>query len=205
MFPCVREYFVTEDLDLERRLALVRARARSAGWRIVAQRRERGATVELERGPFTATYALEPDNAVVCRRTPRCLTGTTLTVYAPPAALPAPSAAERASWSAEKRAFVADANAVCTRMRARMADPDAAGAALSQGAGELAALEPPSGEQNEVDALLRPLRRLAEAARALTDGKGEDGLPALIAVGEFAKRFNEAASRYGLGACARLG
>lgn len=90
-------------------------------------------------------------------------------------------------------------------MQERMRDPAAIATALDEGVAELSALTPPSGEEREVELILRPLRNLARAAEALTDDKGEDALPAAVAVAEFAKRFNEAASRYGLASCARLG
>jgi hypothetical protein len=205
VFPCVREYFVMEDIDLDERLALVRRQARSAGWRIVAERREHGVTVEIDRGEYGGTYMLEADDPLLCETAPRCLSGTMLTVYAPPTPLPAPSVAERDSWSAEKKAFVADANAVCAEMQTRMTDPDKISSALADGLEALSTLEPPSGEQKDVDAILRPLRKLVRGADALTDDEGEDVLPAAVAVGAFAKRFNEAASRYGLDACATVG
>jgi hypothetical protein len=128
-----------------------------------------------------------------------------LTVAGPPTPLPAPSEAERASWSAEKKTFIEDANAVCTEMQAHMTEPDTLSPALTKGLRKLSALEPPVGEEDDAHRVLRPLRNLARAADALTDTTGEDALPAAVGVGLFAKRFNEAASRYGLEACATLG
>jgi hypothetical protein len=204
-FPCVRVYFVTEDINLEERLALVRAQARSAGWRLLSERREQGVILEIERGVYRGTYMLEPDDSLLCASAPRCITGTMLTVAGPPAALPAPSAAERHGWSAEKKSFVVQANAVCAEMLARMSDQEAVSAALADGLGKLSALQAPSGEEHSVDAILRSLRNAARAAAALDDEEGEDALPAAVALAEFAKRFNRAAGRYGLGTCARLG
>ena len=88
---------------------------------------------------------------------------------------------------------------------ARMSDQDAIPAALADGLAQLSALQAPSSEADEVDAILQPLRKLARAAAALSDKKGEDVLPAAVALGEFTKRFDEAASRYGLDGCAKLG
>jgi hypothetical protein len=200
VFPCVRVYFVTEDISLEERLAIVRRQADAAGWDIISEQREGGATVGIQR-----TYMLESDDALLCASAPRCITGTMLTVLGPPAPLPTPSAAERQHWSAEKKGFVDDANAVCAAMQARMIDPERIAAALAEGLRELSALGAPSGELKEVDAVLRPLGNLARAAEALSDDEGEDALPAAVAVGEFTKRFTRAASRYGLDTCATLG
>ena len=205
VFPCVRVYFVTEDISLEERLAIVRRQADAAGWDLISEQRKGSATVKIERGAYQGTYMLESDDALLCASTPRCITGTMLTVVGPPAPLPTPSAAERLAWSAEKKLFVADANALCAATQARMSDPENIAAALAEGLRELSALEAPSGEQKEVDAVLRPLRNLARAAEALSDDEGEDALPAAVAVGEFAKRFTRAASRYGLDTCATLG
>jgi hypothetical protein len=206
-YPCVREYFVVEDIDLEERLALVRRQARSAGWRIVSEKRESngGVTIEIERGEYGGVYELEADDPLMCETAARCLSGTMLTVYAPPAPLPAPSEAERASWSPEKRAFVEDANVVCAETEARMRAPDDVAPVLADGLERLSALEPPSGEEKRVERILRPLRIVVKAAEALRDEDEENALPAAVALGEFIKRFNEAASRFGLDVCAKLG
>jgi hypothetical protein len=129
-----------------------------------------------------------------------------LTVVGPPAPLPAPSAEERASWSTEKSAFVKSGNAACARVRAHMKGPDDVFSALSEGLRDLSALKPPEGEEQRVNRVLRPLRNLVRAADALNNDEiGEDALPAAVAVGLFARRFNEEASRYGLDKCAKLG
>ena len=205
VFPCVRAYFVTEGLDLDARLALVRRQARSAGWRIVSEQRDPGVIVEVQRGVHFGSYVLEREGLLPCKETARCIAGTMLTVAAPPTPLPEPSDAERASWSAEKNAFVEGANAICAKMQRRMIEPEEVAPALSDGLKELSALKPPAGEEDEIHRILRPLRNLARAADALTDDKGEDALPAAVGVGLFARRFNEAASRYGLDTCAALG
>jgi hypothetical protein len=162
--------------ESDQRLAIVRRQADAAGWDIISEQREGSATVKIERGAYQGTYMLESDDALLCASAPRCITGTMLTVLGPPAPLPTPSAAERQDWSAEKKGFVADANATCGQCR----------------------------KQKEVDPVLRPLRNLARAAEALSDDEGEDATPAAVAVGEFAKRFTRAASRYGLDTCATL-
>lgn len=204
VFPCVRAYFVIEGIDLDARLALVRRQARSAGWEVVSEGSDRS-VVEVRRDAYFASYLLERNGLLPCEAGSRCIAGTMLTVAAPPTPLPEPSEAERASWSAERNAFVEDANAICAEMQRRMTEPEEITSTLSDGLKELSALKAPAGEENEVDRILRPLRNLARAADALTDDKGEDALPAAVGVGLFARRFNEAASRYGLDTCATLG
>lgn len=158
----------------------------------------------VERGEYGGSYVLEAGDSLMCE-TARCLSGTMLTIDAPPSRLPAPSEAVRGSWSAEKRTFVEDANAICAETEAGMREPDDIASALGDGLEKLSALEPPSGEEKRVERILRPLRILVRAAQALTDDEGEDALPVAVAAGAFAKRFNEAASRYGLDVCATLG
>lgn len=205
VFPCVRLYFVTEDIDLDERLALIRRQAESAGWRIVSERREGSAILEIERGTYRGSYVLEGEDPLLCDAAARCLSGTMLTIAGPPTPLPAPSAAERAGWSVEKKAFIRNGNAACAEMQARISDTNDISSALADGLTKLSSLQAPAGEEKAVDRILRNLRNLARAADALTDDEGEDALPAAVGVGEFAKRFNAAASRYGLQVCARLG
>ena len=206
VFPCVRAYFVVEDLSLEERVALIREQARAAGWTIVSEQRDPGVIIEIAREPLQATYMVEAGDPLLCKAAPRCVSGTMLTVFGPTAPLPAPSEAERALWSAARTRFVRDANSVCAEMLARTSErPEAFVEALAVGMEQLAALKAPAGDERKVEEVLRPLRVLVRAARALTDDRGEDALPAAVAVGEFAKRFNRAASRYGLDRCAAVG
>jgi hypothetical protein len=206
VFLCVGAYFVIEDLDLRERVALIRQQARSAGWRIVSERRDTGVTIEIAHAPFVATYMVEGDDPLLCEAAARCLAGTMLTVFGPPTPLPAPSEAEQAAWSTEKREYLRDANAVCKKMLTRLAaQPDAFPETVVSASKELAALDPPAGEERRVAQLLRPLTNLVRAARALSDDRGEDALRAAVAVGEFAKRFNRAAAGYGLDQCATVG
>jgi hypothetical protein len=90
---------------------------------------------------------------------------------------------------------------VCSRTLGRLADPDDIPRVVADAAKQLSALEPPPGEEERVRSFLRPLRNLARSARALSDEAGEDVLPAVVGVGEFSKRFNEAVSLYGLDEC----
>jgi hypothetical protein len=97
---------------------------------------------------------------------------------------------------------VRHANAVCAGTLRGLVDPDDLAPVLDRLADRLAALEPPPGDEQEVQRFLRPLRNLVMAARALQDEDGEDALPAVVGVGEFTKRFVAAASAYGLTDCA---
>ena len=209
VFPCIRTYFVIERLNLDQRLELLRAQARSAGWKIVSERRDGGVTVELARDSFRAAYVVEEDvrgDPILCEATSLCLAGTMLSVGGPPAPLPGPSAAERARWTVEKTTFVRKANAICSEMLADAGRrPEALVEVFGNGYQRLAALDAPVGEEDDVERVLRPLRILVRAARALTDEEGEDALPAAVAVGEFARRFDRAAAQYGLQACAAVG
>jgi hypothetical protein len=196
-FPCTHVFFALEEgRGLEPRVRSLRALAESNGWRIDGVERFRtGAYLDLVQEPFQARYTIGSG-----------LTGpevsdVQLAVYGPPTKLARPSPAQRDGWSNEKRQYVQAANAVCSRTLGRLSDPDDLAPVLAEAAKELSALEPPPGEEAEVQSVLRPLRTLAKAARALADEEGEDALPAAVGVGEFGKRFIEAASRYGLDKC----
>jgi hypothetical protein len=209
VFPCVREYFVIERLNLNQRVELLRALARSEGWTIVSERRDGGVIIELARDSLRATYMVEEDvraDPIVCERTSLCLGGTMLSVGGPPVPLPGPSEVERARWTVEKATFVREADAICSEMLADAGRrPEALVEAFGNGHSKLAALDTPDGEEDDVERVLQPLRNLVRAARALTDEEGEDALPAAVAVGEFARLFNRAAAQYGLQACAAVG
>jgi hypothetical protein len=91
-------------------------------------------TIEIGREPFVATYMVEGDDPLLCEAASRCAAGTMLTVFGPPTPLRAPSDAERALWSAEKKTYMRDANAVCATMLAQAARrPDAFAEALDNG------------------------------------------------------------------------
>jgi hypothetical protein len=65
----------------------------------------------------------------------------------------------------------------------------------------LATLPPPKSEQEKVETFLRPLHDAVQAAQAADQAKGEDVLPAAVAIGQYATRFNRATARYGLDKC----
>lgn len=196
-YPCVNAFFLLEErATLDRRLAALRRLAASAGWRVDAvDRTAGGAHLDLVRRDLHARYTLGRDllgpGAMV-----------QLTVFGPATRLPRPTNEQRASWSDARRAYVRRANAVCRRATTKLASPADVAPELAELERRLSALAPPPGERASVNSFLRPLRNLVRATKALTDSKGEDALPAAVGVGEFTKRFVEAASRYGLDGCA---
>jgi hypothetical protein len=173
----------------------LRAVAVSAGWRVDRVRREQnGSYLELVRGGVHARYTLPrlggPGDSIV-----------EVSVAGPLDVLPTPSAADKATWTAEKRQYVKDANSVCSRQFSRFRNPKHFASGLAAASRSLAALAPPRGERDEVATFLRPLRNMAQAAQAADRAEGEDVLPAVVGLGQYATRFNKAASRYGLGKC----
>jgi hypothetical protein len=196
-FPCTNAYFaVPGKRGLESQLRLLRVLGQRQGWRVERIERFRsGAYLDLVRTQFHARYTLgegltRPGESFA-----------QLAVYGPATALPQPTAVEQTGWSDEKRRYVREANALCVRTLGRLSSSDQVAPTLALLTKQLAGLDPPPGEEEKVRTFLRPLQTLARSARALTDEKGEDVLPAVVGVGEFTKRFIEAASRYGLDRC----
>jgi hypothetical protein len=194
-FPCTNAFFTfAKEKSATVRLGALRSFARKQGWRV--ERTERfagGVHLDVVRKEFHARYTLG-----------KGLGGefVDLKVAGPLDSLPAPTAAERSGWSSEKRRYVQQANAICSRALARMtSNANNPAPALRAADRALAALDSPDGEEREVASFLRPLNRLAATAQALADEQGEDTLPLAVGIGLFAKRFNEAASRYGLERC----
>jgi hypothetical protein len=197
-FPCTNVFFAfAEGRGVEARIRALRRIAESNDWRVGRiERFDSGAHVDLVRGDYQARYVIARGLAPV---------GTSMVqvrVYGPANELPSPSAADRRGWSDAKRRYVRAANAVCARTLKRLVDPSDVAPVLAELEDGLTALRPPPGETAEVRRFLRLLRTLVRSAEALADAEGEDALPAAVGVGEFTKRFVEAASRYGLDECA---
>jgi hypothetical protein len=96
---------------------------------------------------------------------------TELKVFGPPMTLAQPSAKERIRWSADRREYVAKANAICTRALLRLRrlkNPNHVAQAFADTLKAFDALRPPAGEDEKVASFLRPLRALALATRALS-------------------------------------
>jgi hypothetical protein len=197
-FPCTNVFFAfAEGRGLDGRIRSLRALAERNAWRVEEiERFDSGAYVNLIRREFHARYTLATGLA------PPGTSMVQVQVYGPANQLDRPPAAERQRWNEAKRRYVRDANAVCSRTLRRLTNPEHVVPVLTELADRLSALEPPPGEEEQVQSFLRPLRTLVRAAEALGDDEGEDALPALVGVGEFTKRFVEAASRYGVDKCA---
>jgi hypothetical protein len=201
-FPCVQTFFtLRRHHQLGARIEYLGALAESKGWRVERVEHIRGgAYLDLVRDSLRARYALEKGLG------PGPVGIVQLSVFGPPTELPSPSATEKARWSNEKRRYIEEANAICARAFAQLkSNPKDVAPALGKAARALTALEPPAGEGGEVASFVGPLRQLARAAHALALDHSENSLPLVVALGSFAKRFDKAASRYGLGECARLG
>jgi hypothetical protein len=196
-FPCTNVFFAFGGgRGLDGRIASLRAHAKENGWRVEeVERFETGSYLNLARAEFHARYTVadglaDPEQSFV-----------QVQVYGPAQELRQPSAADRRAWGDARRRYVRDANAVCARTLTRLVDPSDVAPVLAELEDRLAALEPPPGERDETRSFMRPLRTLVRAAKALEDAKDEDALPAAVGVGEFTKRFVEAASSYGLDRC----
>lgn len=195
-FPCMNAFFsVAKGRPLDVRLRRLRALAVGNRWQVERVKREKNATyLELVRGDVHARYTLSrlggPGDSIV-----------EVSVVGPQTLLPTPSPAERAVWSTEKQKYVKNANRVCVRGFARLGNPRKFARVLADTSRSLATLSPPKREQEKVETFLRPLHDAVQAAQAADQAKGEDVLPAAVAIGQYATRFNKATARYGLDKC----
>lgn len=189
-YPCISLFFVIRG-TFASRLRLLRSQADQAGWQVEHSRPSRlGLSLELRRGVFHARYLLERTEGI-----------TGLDIYGAPNSLARPSAEERARWTNDKRRYVAQADAICSRTLGRMKAAHDLTPAVTNAARALHALRPPSGEAGKVRTFLQPLDGLVRALHSLSAAKGGDTLGAAVALGEYAKRFDRAAARYGLTRC----
>jgi len=189
-YPCVRAFFALRG-SLRLRMALLRAQARRNGWRIVRLRPDGlGLSLELVRPSVHARYVIP--------RATEASSSTGLELYGPPNTLARPSASERKRWRAAKRRYVVRADAICMRTLGRMKKIGDVAPAVTRAARDLHALRPPAGEEEQVQSFLRPLDTLVQSIGALKHAKGEDVLGPAVALGEYAKRLERAAARYGL-------
>jgi hypothetical protein len=192
-YPCISAFFSLRGSP-EVRTRVLRRQALAAGWHIVRSGRDgTNTSLELVRGVYHARYLIPPAGD----RFP--ITG--LELYGPANVLARPTPAERARWSSAKRRYVAAADAVCSRTIGRMKKTRDVQPAVKKAARGLHALPPPAGETKRVESFLRPLDTLVRALQALAAAKGEDALGPAVALGEYVKRFERAAARYGLTRC----
>ena len=110
-----------------------------------------------------------------------------------------------------KDEFIARADAICERMasesaaaakRAKTMSPAELGKTALELQGralrELHALPVPSGDEQEIRAVLRHMELLQKATRMLVDGKGEDALPAVAGIAVHSDAVARTAHNYGM-------
>jgi hypothetical protein len=73
--------------------------------------------------------------------------------------------------------------------------------AVTTAARGLHALHPPAGEAERVKSFMQPLDTLVRVVHELAAAKGEAALGSAVALGEYSKQFERAATRYGLTRC----
>lgn len=198
-FPCVQVLLILHDrgVGMRRQVESLQALAARKGWRVEAIKvTAAGGAIRLVRGRLHARYQLG-----------RGLIGAdeiaTLTVVGPPNVTPPASAATKAGWTDARRRFVAAANAVCARTLGRgRIRPQELSAVVREAEDRLSALKAPPGDEPAVARIKRALHHLHRAVDALAAEHSEETLPAMVAAGEYAKRFDKAARRYGLDRCA---
>jgi len=153
-----------------------------------------GLALELARVPFHARLVLGRGGG------PGSAIGE-LELYGPADVPVRPSPEQKRSWSAEKRRYIGRADAICVRTLGSLIKASDFAPSVSTASRQLDSLRPRAAETRLVQSFLRPLRNLARAARAATIANGENALPAAVAIGEYAMRFDKAAARYGLSHC----
>jgi hypothetical protein len=211
--PCIHFFFPTQGVTLAERERAVHENAVRNGWRPWRRKGLSEGFTWLRRGPYRARLALNPDhpNGFV-DRLPALneIMVFDLSRQPPPEPPPDPS-----GWSAEKRAFVARANAICARvnrdvkpleMRGAKRDRDVLRLAGIWGdaTDDVAALEPPAGDERAVAKIVVEFRRFERVLRILARVEGEMTLAAVVATFEQAKRAHKAAFRYGISGCSEL-
>jgi hypothetical protein len=208
--PCIDFFFPTRGVPLAERERSVAETAARNGWKPWQRKGLPEGVLYFTRGPYRARIALSPDNpAVVGDRLPVANEIQVYDLARQPAPEPPP---DPSGWSAEKREFVAAANAICARANRRMA-PLATGRApveadvirladlWGEATDEIAALEPPPGDERAVAKIVREFRRFERIVRVLARIEGEMTLAAAVGTFEQAKLAHKTARAYGLTAC----
>jgi hypothetical protein len=212
--PCIHFFFPTHGVTLSERERAVHENAVRNGWRPWRRKGLSEGFTWLRRGPYRARLALNadlPDGFVDRLPALNEIMVFDLSRQPPPEPPPDPS-----GWSAEKRAFVAKVNAICARVNRQMKPlatrGEKADAALIKFAviwrkatNDVAALEPPPGDERTVDRMLLEFRRLGQAVRILARVEGEMSLAAAVGTFEQVKRVRQATRAYGAVGCSGLG
>ena len=208
--PCVDFFFPTRcGPRAERERGIAETAARN-GWKPWRREGLPQGFHSFPRGPYRARVGLSPDNPPgVGDRLPVLNEIQVYDLSRQPAPEPPP---DSSAWSAEKREFVAAANAICARATRRMAslatgktprDADVVRLAelWADATDEIAALEAPPGDERPVAKIVLELRRFEKVLRMLARVEGEMALAAVVGTFEQAKRAHKAARAYGLTAC----
>jgi hypothetical protein len=211
--PCIHFFFPTEGVTLAERERAVHENAVRNGWRPWRRKGLSEGFTWLRRGPYRARLALNADLPQgFVDRLPALneIMVFDLSRQPPPEPPPDPS-----GWSAEKRVFVAKANAICARvnrqakplvMRGPKADANLTRVAdvWGEGTDDVGALEPPPGDERAVKKIILEFRRFEQILRALARVEGEMTLAVAVGAFEQGKRADKAARAYGITGCSEL-
>ena len=209
--PCIDFFFPTRGVPLAERERSVAETVAQNGWKPWRRKGLPEGFLYFTRGPYRARIALSPDHpAVVGDRLPVANEIQVYDLARQPAPEPPP---DPTGWSAEKREFVTAANAICARANRAIA-PLATGGApkeadvirrfadlWGEATDEIAALEPPPGDERAVAKIVLEFRRFEKVLRLLVRVEGEMALAAVVGTFEQAKRAHKTARAYGLTIC----
>jgi hypothetical protein len=211
--PCA-EFMFDAAAMMSARKRLVLARAAELGWRHVrTDDAPYGSTLEFARGRLQARIGLGPDADAA-----NLPTGNNMRVWDPTrrTLIVQPVTAKPSGDAADRRPFVAAANAACSRLSRRMRalekektpDPDRVlavfGREWNQLVAEIAALNPPPDDARAVKSLLRELRNFGRVLQLLPNAEGEQALGVVAGMVQQGQRAEKALAQFGLKACAGL-
>jgi hypothetical protein len=209
--PCA-EFMFDAAAMMSTRKRLVLARADELGWRhLGTDDGSDDSALEFARGSLRARIGLGPDADAV-----NLPTSNYMRVWDPSrrTLIVQPVTAKPSGDEADRRPFVAAANAACSRLSKRMRvlekekkpDPDQVLALLGREwnrlVAEIAALEPPPEDVRAVKSLLRELRNFARVLQLLPNAEGEQALVAVAGMVQQGQRAEKALAQFGLTACA---
>ena len=211
--PCIHFFFPTRGVPLAERRRAVHENAAQNSWRPWPRPGSPDGFIYFRRGPYRArltTGADLPDELVDRMPALHEVMVFDLSRQPPPEPPPDPS-----GWSAEKRAFVKEVDAICARvsrearpLKPRRGQADAALTRLAEIWGDatddVAALEPPPGDEQAVRRIVLEFRRFERALRIFARVEGEMTLAAAVGTFEQGRRAEKAARRYGVIGCSEL-
>ncbi len=211
--PCIHFFFPTRGVPLAERRRAVHENAAQNGWRLWPRPGSPDGFIYFRRGPYRArltTGADLPDDLVDRMPALHEVMVFDLSRQPPPEPPPDPS-----GWSPEKRAFVKEVDAICARvnrearpLRPRRGHADAGlirlAAIWRDATDDVAALEPPPGDERAVHRIVLEFRRFERALRIFARVEGEMTLAAAVGTFYQARRAEKAARRYGVTGCSEL-